>query len=624
MVPKITKDVPSLCGYAGKILEIDLSTGSCRQITLTPPLARDYIGGSGLAARLYLDLLGGGPYPEPFDPANPLFLMTGPVAGHLLPGSSRFCLCSRSPLTGLWGEASCGGYLAPALKAAGYDGLIVTGAAASPVYILVEDGHGVIREATDLWGRDTYETVDVLKARHGPTARVLAIGPGGENLVRFAAAVHDKGHVAGRTGMGAVMGSKKLKAVVALGSGKVAPADPEAIKALRQAVLAKQEGSLASQTFRSFGTAGTLYVGSMMGDVPLQNWRAGTWDDANFQALDGTAMAETILTKTRSCHSCTIACKRQVAVPDGPFPVPEGPGPEYETIAALGSLNLIADLKAIARANDMCNRYGLDTISCGGTIAFAIEATERGFLQSRLAWGEPVPVLEAIEAIAYRRGLGNLLAEGSQRAAAALGLANSDLVLTVKGLEVPMHSPRAYHGLGLGYATAPRGACHNAANCYLEMGAVYYPELGVGGPFVERSSEGKALVSARGQDYACVLNAASFCLFNSLNYTVTQTAQALAAITGFPYTVEEIARAGERLWHLKHGINLLLGATAAADRLPERLLMPLADGPTAGSVPDMTLMLREFYALRGLDEHGRPAAAVLEGLGLADLARLLK
>lgn len=613
----------SIPGYANKILEIDLSTGCSGKIPLSPNLARDYLGGSGLAARLYLDRLGGGPYPEPFDPANPLFLLTGPVAGHLLPGSSRFCLCSRSPLTGLWGEASCGGYLAPALKAAGYDGLIITGAAATPVYILVEDGRVQVQDATDLWGRDTYETTGLLKARHGPTARVLTIGPAGENLVRFAAAVHDKGHIAGRTGMGAVMGSKRLKAIVAIGSGKVAPADAEAVKAIRQAVLSRQEVSLASQTFRAFGTAGTLYVGSMMGDVPLQNWRAGAWDDTNFQALDGTTMAETILTKTRSCHSCTIACKRQVVVTDGPFSVPEGPGPEYETVAALGSLLLIADLRAIAKANELCNRYGLDTISCGGTIAFAIEATEEGVLQSDLAWNKPAPVLELIEDIAYRRGLGDLLAEGSQRAAATLGLADSDSVLTVKGLEVPMHSPRAYHGLGLGYATAPRGACHNAANCYLEMGAVFYPELGVEGPFVERSSEGKALVSARGQDYACVLNAASFCMFNSFNYTVVQTAQALAAVTGFPYTVEEIACIGERLWHLKHGLNLLFGATASADRLPKRLLKPLTDGPTAGSVPDMERMLREFYALRGLDEQGKPAVAVLERLGLADLARLL-
>jgi aldehyde:ferredoxin oxidoreductase len=318
-----------------------------------------------------------------------------------------------------------------------------------------------------------------------------------------------------------------------------------------------------------------------------------------------------------------VACKRRVAVREGPFRLPEGPGPEYETVAAFGSLLLISDLEAVAKANEQCNRYGLDTISCGATIAFAAEAAERGLLESDLAWGDPGAVLRIIDAIALRRGLGDLLAEGSERAAAALGQADADFVLAVKGLELPMHSPRAYHGLGLGYATAPRGACHNAANVYLEMGSVFYPEFGLDGPFVEQSSEGKAVLSARGQDYAAVQNAACFCVLNNLVLSVSEMVQALTAVTGFAYTVEEIVRIGERLWQLKHGINCLMGATAAADRLPPRLLVPLQDGPTAGSVPDMATMLGEFYSLRDLDDNGRPSRTRLENLGLGDLANRL-
>lgn len=610
-------------GYTGKLLEVDLGSGTLRELALDAGLARATIGGSGLAARLYLDRLGRPPYPGPFDAAAPLFVMTGPVAGHLLPGTSRFAICGRSPQSGFWGEASCGGFFAPALKAAGYDGLIIIGAAASPTYLVVENGKAELRDASELWGSDTYATDDALKARHGAVARTLSIGPAGENLVRYAAVVHDKGHVAGRTGMGAVMGSKRLKAIVALGRNKPAVAAPSALKPLREAVLAKQQDNLMSQTFRTYGTDGAMYVGSLMGDVPFRNWRSGEWEDDAVQALDGTTMAETILTGTGTCHACSVACKREVAVPDGPYRVAKGPGPEYETVAAFGSMTLVSDLKAIAAANERCNRYGLDTISCGATLAFAIEATEHGLLESDLTWGDPAAILDMVDAIAYRRGLGDLLAEGSARVAERLGPAAVEFALTVKGVELPMHSPRAYHGLGIGYATAPRGACHNAANVYLMMGGVLYPELGVAGELSEQSSEGKARVSAVGQDYACVQNAASFCMLNNINFTVTELVEALAAVTGFPYTVAEIAQAGERLWQLKHGINLLLGATAADDRLPPRLLQPLEDGPTAGSVPDMALMLSEFYALRDLDAAGRPARARLEQLGLHALADAL-
>jgi aldehyde:ferredoxin oxidoreductase len=609
-------------GYVGRLLAVDLGSGEMRSLPLDAAVARAYIGGSGLAARLFLDRLTTPPA-DALDSANSLIIMTGPVAGHQLPGSSRFAVCARSPLTGLWGESSCGGHFAPALKAAGYDGIVITGAAAQPVYLLIRDGKPELRAADHLWGLDTYAVDDALKAAHGGLARTLSIGVAGEKLVRFAAAVHDKAHAAGRTGMGAVMGSKRLKAVVALGKGRPTAADPRSISALRKEILARQAGSLTAQTFHAFGTAGSLYVGSMMGDVPFQNWRKGVWDDDALQGLDGTAMEATILTGTPTCHSCSIACKRQVAVSEGAYLVPEGPGPEYETVAAFGTMLLNADLGSVAKANELCNRLGLDTISTGATIAFATEASEKGLLISDLAWGNAPAVLEMVEAIANRQGIGDLLAEGSHRAAKRLGKAAEGLAVTVKGLELGMHSPQAYHGLGIGYATAPRGACHNAANVYVLMGSVIYPELDLEGPFAEQSSEGKGVVSAKAQDFACIQNAACFCMLNNMNYTGPQVAQALAAVTGLPFTVEELVLTGERLWQLKHGINLLLGAGAADDRLPERLLEPLEEGPAAGSAPDITLMLAEFYAQRGFDTAGVPGESRLRLLGLEDLAARL-
>jgi len=608
-------------GYMGRLLAVNLSDGRAQATSLNPTDSRDYIGASGLAARLYFDrVLAGGSAPEPFDPANPLYVITGPLAGVSLPGSSRFCIASRSPLTGIWGEASCGGYFAPALKSAGYDGIVITGAAPRPVYLLIAGDRVELIPADDLWGQDTYTTSDRLRARHGETMRTLAIGPAGENRVRFAAVMNDKADTAGRTGMGAVFGAKNLKAIVAGGQQKVTVADPAALAALRRELLAQIKENMTLQTFRAFGTAGSVYYGSSMGDLPIKNWQEGTWEEEKILALDGTTMADTILTHTGTCHSCPVACKREIEVTETPFAVPKGPGPEYETVAALGSLCLNNDLAAVAKANELCNRYGMDTISCGSVIAFAIEATEARLLTSDLAWGDAAALIRTVEAIAYRRGIGDLLAEGVRRAAATLGPAAADMAIHVKGLEVPMHDPRAYHGIGLGYATGVRGACHNAGNVYIEIGSALYPEVGINDILPGQSSTGKAFYSARGQDMSALINAMSLCFFNSAAYSVTQMAQALTVVTGTAYTVEDVARTGERLWFLKRGIGCLLGATAADDVLPRRLQRALNDGPAAGSIPDLELLLREFYALRDLDASGRPGRERLVSLGLGDLA----
>ena len=335
-------------------------------------------------------------------------------------------------------------------------------------------------------------------------------------------------------------------------------------------------------------------------------------------------MADTILVGSSACYACPIACKRQVEVKESPFATAKGAGPEYETIMAFGPLCLNPDLAAIAKANDLCNRYGLDTISTGAVLAFATEATERGYLSSDLAWGDSQALVSAIEGIAMRQGIGNLLAEGVRRAAAAMGIADdAEWVPHVKGLEVPMHDPRCYYGVGVGYATSPRGANHNAANVYVELGSVIYPEVGLDGDVSSRITEGKAYLSAMSQRIGCVVDALALCMFISWAYSLGDLVEALNSVTGFSYDVPQLMQTGERLWALKRGISNLLGATAADDRLPQRLLTPLQDGPTAGTAPDLQTMLAEFYQLCGLDEQGRVSRQRLLSLGLGDVAALL-
>ncbi len=611
-------------GYAARLLHVDLTAGQMRVIALDAAHARNYIGASGLGARLFFDLtLARRVVPAPLGPDNPLLVMTGPLQGTSLPGSGRFVVCARSPLSGLWGESNCGGDFGPVLKFAGFDGIVITGTAKRPTTLWIENGEAELRPAADLWGKDTYETTDLLHAQEGKGTKALCIGPAGENLVRFASIVCDKGAIAGRTGMGAVMGAKRLKAIAVRGKDKVAIADPVSLKALRRRIQAKIEETVTLQSLKGFGTAASVYYNSLIGDICAKNWQQGTFDDAALLGLDGTTMTDTILKDDDSCYACPVRCKRVVEVAEGPFAMTKGPGPEYETVQAFGPLCMNADLNAVAKANDLCNRYGLDTISCGAVIAFATEATERGLLQTDLAWGNGEAMAHMVRSIARREGTGDLLAEGVQRAAAALGVPHADWVPHVKGLEVPMHDPRTYHGLAVGYATCPRGANHNGANVYVEMGSVIYPELNLNGDYVPRESAGKAYLSVMSQTIGGILDALTLCMFDAWAYSLPDLVTALNSVTGFGFDMPELLRTGERLWALKRSISCLLGATAADDRLPKRLLTALADGPTAGTAPALDVMLKEFYALCDLDAQGRPSAARLESLGLADVARLL-
>ncbi len=620
-------------GYRNRVLEVDLSSGRSRSASLPEELHRDYLGGAGIAARLLWDRFGAGLSDlDPLAPENPLIFMTGPLTETGLPSCNRSTCSSLSPLTGIWGESNLGGYFGPELKFAGYDGVIVTGAAERPVCLIIDDDRVELRDAADLWGLDTYEVYERLSPADGPAAagpsrtrfQVLAVGPAGENGVRFAGITHNRHHVFGRAGMGCVMGSKKLKAIAVRGSRR-SPfplADQERFQAVRKGLAAKQGESVAIEGLRVFGTQSGFDVGLVTGDVPMKNWSIGEWEGTD--RVNSATYADTILLRGRTCYACPVVCKREVEVKDGPYRMGPGPGPEYETVANFGPMVLNDNLPAIARASELCNRYGMDTITLGSTIAFAIDCWEQGRIGPsetggmELHWGNADLLLDLIEKTARGEGFGRDLGRGSAALAERWGA--EDLCTAVKGLEAPAHDPRGAHGLGLSYATGARGADHvNCMTYSYESGTAMFPALGYMDPPEGQTSEGKAEKVYQFQNLGQVFyGAAAVCHLGGFAFTEEDLLEMLAAVTGVERSLQDLLRLGERVWLLKRVISNLRGVTAQDDFLPRKLRTPLREGGAAGSIPDVDRMLAEYYPLRGLDEQGRPTREALERVGLAD------
>ena len=610
-------------GYGGKFLQVDLKSRFIEYFSLPEELLHSLIGGSGLGAALFLDRFD--PGVDPLSPENPLMIMTGPLTGTNFPGSSRFTICGKSPLTNIWGESAIGGNFSPKLKMALYDGIVFVNASDTPVVLVIDDDRVELKDAGHIWGKDTYETTDILKGDLGNEFRILSIGQAGENQVLYAGIVNDKAHFAGRTGMGALMGSKKLKAIAVRGTGKLAIHDPQACRLATKSVIKRSRESILAKSFHELGTNAGMDLGIMTGDVPIKNWTVGkNWDLS--EKLGGPALTEKYLVRTHTCSSCPIACKRVVKVDEGPYQIEQGPGPEYETCAAFGTLLLNDNLAAVAKANEICNRYGMDTISCGSTIAFAMACYERGLLTSqdtdgmRLKWGDMEAVLSILDKIAHRQGFGDLLADGSRRAAEKLGGNAHEFAVHIKGLEVPLHDPRAFHGMGLAYAYSNRGACHmQHAVMSVEHGMVNLTELGLREDYEAQTSEGKAAMVFVCENYGILMNAVCQCHF--VNYVTgpKDLLVALNAITGWSFTMEDLMACGERIWLLKRGLINLMGITDADDVLPKRILTPVQGGAAAGSVPDIKKMKKDYKELRGLNEKGIPTKTKLEEVGLKTL-----
>jgi len=620
-------------GYAGQILYVDLSAGTTEKKPLDMDFARKYIGGLGFGTQIYLDQIKENPVFDALSDANPFVIMTGPLTGMKLNGVARWTVCSKSPLTGYWGDSNVGGFFGAYLKFAGYDGIVITGKAAAPSYLFINNDTVEIRNADQYWGKDVYTVTDQLRDELKPETKkagqVLAIGPAGEKLVRFASLINNKGHAAGRTGMGAVWGSKLLKAIFVSGTGKIEIARPEKLEELRAELKEVYEESIGISAIHAAGTATHMDVGIISGDIPIKNWQQTEWDDID--DIGPSVIEEKIFAGHKTCYGCGVACKKNAEVKDGPFKMEKGPGPEYETIATFGTMCLNSSIESIAKANEICNRYGMDTITCGSTIAFAIECFENGLINEKdteglsLTWGNSEAIVKMVEKIAKQEGFGAVLGQGSQKAAEHIGGKASDFLTTVKGLEAPMHDPRSAHGYGLAYAISPRGACHEASLTFeAEGGMIYIPEIPELSADLPEGSEQRAKLNAVAQDYGMFFsNCAIFCNLGGMPLNATQAINLVNFVTGFDYTLDEILKIGRRVWYLKRGLTNLFGARAKDDRLPKRLMTAMVDGPTEGSVPDMDRMLSEFYELRGFNEQGIPTQKVLEDVGLPDLAALL-
>ena len=616
-------------GHTGKILEVNLGNGKIETKSIKEEDQRKFLGGSGLAAKIFFNSFD--PNVDPLSPKNPLIIMNGPVVGTQFPGTSRFAVCGKSPLTGIWGEGTCGGNFGPELKFAGIDGIVFKGASPTPIYLSIEDDRVELRDASDLWGMDNYSVTDFLKERHGKEKRpkILSIGPAGENLVKFAAICNDKGDFIGRVGMGALMGSKKLKALVVEGTKKVEVSHPDQYSALRKSLVTKSRDAMVAQSLRSMGSDAGMDLGMMTGDIPIKNWMVG--EDFELSAnLGGPSLTEKYLTRNHACSFCPIACKRVVKVDDGPFKTEEGPGPEYETCCSFGTLIMNYDLAGVIKANEWCNRYGMDTITCGATIAFAMEAFEKGLITKRetdgidLTWGNITGAISLLHKIAKREGIGAVLSEGSREAAKRLGKSAEEFSVEVKGLEVPMHDPRGFHGMGLAYMTSIRGGCHLMHLALgVEQGISTYIEAGFQENYMGQTSEGKAEMVKLCEDLGLPCNSLLICEYVAWTLSANDLVEMVRVTTGFDFTLKDLLACGERTWLLKRGLGNMMGVSMKDDRLPKRILTPLKEGAAAGSVPDVEKLLREYYEIRGLNEDGRPKKEVLIKAGLEDLAKKL-
>lgn len=592
-------------GYLGRLLRVDLSSGRLTDEALNEDYARRYIGGSGLAARYLYDVLDASV--DPLGPENPLLFLTGPLVGTSMTSAGRYSACARSPLTGIWGEANSGGFFGPELRYAGYDGVWIDGAAREPVWLSIVDGKAELHSARDLWGSDIYVTQDRLREALGEArARVACIGLAGEHQVRLAGIANDHGRFAARTGLGAVMGSKHLKAIAVRGRGQIPLHAPDELKAISHQVMALFKGDMPSQSLREWGTAAYLNLAHMLGDLPIRYFQLGEHPPAD--ALSGVDMKEQFLRRNRACHKCVIACGRETRAPA--YNDDKVDGPEYESLGALGSVLMIFDLQAVIHAHHLCNLYGLDIISMGVTLGLACELFERGLLTTadtgglEIRYGDAEMVFRLIERTARREGFGAVLAEGNAALAERFGA--PELSVTVNRLEVPMHDPRAYLGTAVTYALSPRGACHMQGDMYeLDLGRDNGEDIGlVPGDRHENSIE-KGRTAARLQAWRNLYNALTLCEFE--NPPVPLLVGAINAATGWGLAAQDLIPIGKRIVNLKRLLNMKLGLTRASDRLPDLLLKPLAEGGAAGFVPDMPTLLSGAYAEFGWDpESGRP------------------
>jgi aldehyde:ferredoxin oxidoreductase len=611
-------------GYKGKLLYINLSEKTFETRELEEQDARMFLGGSGLGSKILFDNMD--LTLDPFDSKSVIVFTTGPLVGLPFSFCARYVVCGKSPATGGWGEAHAAGFWGPELKFAGFDGLVISGKAENPVYLFINDGRYEIREARYLWGKDTFETESMIRQElKDKSIRVLSIGEAGERLSKIAAIMSDGGRAAARGGLGAIMGSKNLKAIVLKGTDlKIKINNEAAFDEFKRETNQIIKENPAAKILHDYGTSGFFDIMVKFGDVPTKNWSLGSRMET-IEKLSGQVVAQKYLSGKYHCRACVVGCGRLVEVKKGLYETQNTMGPEYETIGILGNNCMNDDIESIIRMNYLANAYGIDTISVGSTIAFAMECFERGLLSRRdtdgieLTWGNTKAMIELLEKIRKREGIGDLLADGVKVASEKIGSDSEKFAIHVKGLELPAHDPRAFASWAIAYATANRGACHNQAITYGVERGVTYPDIGIN-KSLDRfvSDESKSRITKIMQDFYSVLESLVVCkfvLYGGLR--LTHLTKLLNAVTGWDMDNAELMKTGERLYNLNRIFNVKCGISRKDDTLPWRVAKEaFLDGGAKGHLPDLEKMLDPYYNMRGWDQDGVPMIGKLKELSL--------
>jgi aldehyde:ferredoxin oxidoreductase len=607
-------------GYIGKQLFVDLTNGRLNAETLDDSFCRKFYGGYGFGASVLSERM-----PAKVDalgPENMLGFISGPLTGTPALVGSRYVVVGKSPLTHTWGDANSGGYFGTALKHAGYDGVYFSGISEKPVYLLIQDGKAEIRDAAHLWGKDSHDTEDMLKEAYGKDANIACIGPAGESLSLIAAVMNDKGRAAGRSGVGALMGSRNLKAIVASGDIPIPLADRERTMQIRRDYLQKFDGFYS--ILHEHGTAGIMADSALSGDAPVKNWGgAGPVDYPNAKQISDDAVVA-YQDKRFACTQCPIACGGLMSVPGGKYRLKEGHKPEYETLASFGSMTLNDDIESIIKLNEICNRAGLDTISAGSSIAFAVECFENSILTTAdtdgidLHWGNAEGVVAMTEKLAKREGLGDILADGVKVAAEKIGNGSEEFAIHIHGQEVPMHDPKHTPGLAPTYQLDATPARHT------QGGELVQPPSGLDiGEHDREDYAGRAADQQKLVNMMHVVNATGLCMFGYISLDAQSIPDFMSSVTGWDVDMDECLETGERIGTLRHLFNLREGLNPREFKVPGRVLgnPPLEKGNVRGLTVDLDFMAKEYLELMDWDvETTQPSERRLRELGLADLA----
>jgi aldehyde:ferredoxin oxidoreductase len=606
-------------GYHGKLLIVDLTRGTLTDEPLNEKYARDFIGGTGLAARYLYDMVDD--KTDPLGDDNPLIFMSGMLNSTSGPSVSRWGGATKSPYTGHYGDANAGGFFGAELKSAGYDGIILKGRSQKPVYLYIKDGVAELKDAAHLWGQDSYKTQETIKNEiEDQRVQVICIGPASENLVPFGNIVTEWGHCLGRAGLGCVMGSKKLKAVAARGKMKFPMHDPEKFRETAKLAMAEVKDSFLTSIMHETGTAGWVDGAIGYGDAPTRYYTAPSLPEAT--NISGVTMSETCETGHTGCFGCPIRCRKVLKITEGKHLYEKVEGPEYETVIALGALmGLKLDMSTIVYMNELCNGYGFDSISGGASAAYAFYLYELGVISKQdtdgleLTWGNVEAACALLHKIGKNEGFGAVVAKGTKRMARKYNRPSGEAV-QVKGLEFPMHEPRAYHSMGLVYATSPRGADHNKSDAYAIDGGNRHPDLDV--PITDRWDNDKAAIVEKSQNLCAVNDSLGICHFAHIPFSLL--IEMINASAGWNMDIPGLFDTGERIFQLQRMLSCKLGISAKDDMMPELALRPIPDGGQEGHVPDIERMLADYYVIREWDKiTGKPSKERLEKLGLKEI-----